>query len=179
MKKNKSKNAVIITERNGNSDEFIKKWLRSLTILHRGHWDAARHYSKVNLMLGMATVTLAAISGTTAFTQLQDQTEQSESVNLKIVIGLFALIAAAFGAIQSFLRPSELAAQHKQAAQKFGKLRREIEMSLHFGLPTEYEKKNNLLTDFRKRWEAADEESLPVPNKIYHHVEAEYDSKSK
>ena len=155
---------------------YIEKWRRSLTILNRGHWDAARYYEKVNLGLGMATAITAAISGTTAFTQIQDQANQNEHyVWLQIAIGIFAITAASLSAIQAFVRPSEQAARHKQAGQKFGKLRREIELHLNLGLPSEHKERETLLTEFRERWDAVDEESLPVPKKIYDKVEKEYD----
>jgi len=163
----------------GHSDDYIKQWRRSLTILHRAHWDAARFYEKVNLGLGIATAIAAAISGTTAFTQIQNQAEQGGlNIWLQVGVGIFALTAAALGATQAFVRPSELAARHKQAAQKFGKLRREIELHLNLGLPTGHEKREQLLTDFRLRWDAVDEESLPLPKRIYDNVEAEYERKS-
>jgi hypothetical protein len=163
----------------GHSDDYIQQWRRSLTILHRGHWDAARFYEKVNLGLGLATAIAAAISGTTAFTQIQNQAEQGGlNIWLQVGVGIFALAAAALGATQAFVRPSELAARHKQAAQKFGKLRREIELHLNLGLPTGHDKREQLLTDFRTRWDAVDEESLPLPKRIYDNVEAEYESKS-
>ncbi len=159
----------------GHSDEYIQQWRRSLTILHRSHWDAARFYESVNLGLGIATAIAAAISGTTAFTQIQNQAEQGGlNIWLQVGVGIFALTAAALGATQAFVRPSELAARHKQAAQKFGKLRREIELHLNLGLPEVHEELEQLLTDFRLRWDAVDEESLPIPKRIYDKVEAEY-----
>ena len=156
-------------------DDYIKSWLRSLTILHRGHWDAARYYDKVNLGLGLATAIAAAISGTTAFTQLQSQAEEGTlNTWLQVGIGIFALLAASLGAAQAFMRPSELSARHKLAGQKYGKLRREIELAFYLGLPEQQEIKEKFLTEFREKWEAADEESLPVPEKIYKSVEADY-----
>lgn len=152
-------------------DDYIKKWLRSLEILHHGHWDASRYYDGINLGLGIATTVTATISGTTAFAQIQQQVEQVElNTMIQVGIGIFALIAAALGAVQSFVRPSELASRHKQAAQKYGTLRREIELQLQLGLPIEHE----FLTDFRLRWGAVDEETLPVPQRIYDRTEKEY-----
>lgn len=174
----KAVSSTVTTDALTDVDSYIKKWLRSLTILNRGHWDAARYYEKVNLGLGMATAITAAISGTAAFTQIQDQVDQNTlNVWLQIAVGIFAIAAASLSAIQAFVRPSEQAARHKQAGQKFGKLRREIELLLNLGLPIEHEARETLLTDFRVRWDAADEESLPLPKKVYDKVEKEYDKK--
>lgn len=161
------------------NEDYIKSWLRSLTVLHRGHWDAARYYDKVNLGLGLATAISAAISGTTAFTQLQSQAEEGNlNLWLQVGIGIFALVAASLGAAQAFMRPSELSARHKVAGQKYGKLRREIELAFYLGLPAQHEEKETFLTEFRLKWEAADEESLPVPERIYNLVEADYEKRT-
>jgi|GEM_PF-2382946 len=174
MKSSTTDNPVS-TGSTGHEDDYVKKWLRSLEILHHGHWDAARYYDRVNLGLGIATTVTATISGTTAFGQIQQQTEQV-GINtwIQVGIGIFALIAAALGAVQSFVRPSELASRHKQAAQKYGTLRREIELQLQLKLPTGHQAREEFLTDFRLRWGAVDEETLPVPQSIYDKTEKEY-----
>jgi hypothetical protein len=151
--------------------DHVKDWLRRLTILHRAHWDAARYYDKVNLVLGISTVVLAAISGTTAFTQLQKKADEGGAVLwLQIGVGVFAMAAAVLGAVQAFYRSGELAARHKQAAQKFGKLRRELDQHFTLGLPTDMAKRDQMLTDFRQRWDIIDEESPAVPKKFYDKV---------
>ncbi|MGE5447602.1 MAG: SLATT domain-containing protein [Bacteroidales bacterium] len=161
----------------GNKDDYIKKWLRSLTILHRGHWDAARYYEKVNILLGLAIAISATFSGTSAFSQLQQAGQGRLNVWLQIAVGFFALIAAAFGALQAAIRPSELAVHHKKAAQKFGKLRREIELHLSLGLPLGHQKQEVLLTEFRSKWDTVDEESLPLPKRFYDNAVATYNTK--
>jgi hypothetical protein len=129
-----NENSVITTE----YDLYVKSWARSLTILHHGHWDAARKYERINLILGLGTAITAAISGTTAFTQLQQQTGQGGiTIWIQILVGVFALTAAALGAAQAFVRPSEIAGRHKKAGQKYGTLRREIELQLYLGIPVE------------------------------------------
>ena len=150
------------------TDECVKRWLCSLTILHRGHWDAARHFERVDLALGVATALTATISGTTAFAQLGERAgQQGASLWSQVLVGVFGILAAALAALQTFFRSSELAARHKQAAVKFGQLRRELEETRALGLPTECEKCAQVLTAFRQRWNAVDDESPPVPHRIY------------
>jgi hypothetical protein len=159
----------------GNSEKYMKDWLCSLTVLHRGHWNASRHYENINLRLGIATTISAAISGTTAFTQIQQQADHGTlNTWLQIRVGLFALIAAVLGAIQTYFRSSELSSRQKQAAQKFGKLRRELHQHLCIGLEENHEKLERQPTDFRKRWDTVDEESLPVPQGIYQKAKERY-----
>ena len=156
-------------------DKYLKSWLRSLTILHHGHWDAARKYERINLRLGLGIAITGAISGTTAFTQLQQQTEQGGlTIWMQIIVGIFAFTAAALGAAQAFMRPSEIAGRHKKAGQKYGTLRREIELHLYLETFADPTKREPLLLDFNARWDAVDEESLPVPQRIYDRTEADY-----
>ena len=156
-------------------DKYLKSWLRSLTILHHGHWDAARKYERINLRLGLGIAITGAISGTTAFTQLQQQTEQGGlTIWMQIIVGIFAFTAAALGAAQAFMRPSEIAGRHKKAGQKYGTLRREIELNLYLETFADPKNREPLLKDFNARWGAVDEESLPVPQRIYDRTEAEY-----
>jgi hypothetical protein len=170
---------IITPVSTGTEDDYIKTWLRSLTILHRGHWDAARHYEKVNLSLGIAVAISAAISGTTAFSQLQQQADQGGlHIGLQVVVGIFAFAAAALGGVQAFVRPSEISGRHKQAGQKYGKLRRELELHLNLGLPQVLKDREVLLTDFRTRMDSVDEESLPLPKRIYDKVETEFEKKA-
>jgi len=44
-----NENLVISTEQD---DNYVKGWARSLTILHHGHWYAARKYERIYLRLG-------------------------------------------------------------------------------------------------------------------------------
>jgi hypothetical protein len=161
-----------------NHEVFIKKWHLSLSILHQGHWDAARKYESMNMTLGILTAIAATLSGTTAFAQLKDRAGFSGfNVWLQIAVGTLALVAAALGAVQAFVRPSELAARHKQAAQKYGQLRRKLEVHLEEGQPAEHDKREEILNGLRSDWDKVDEECLPVPKKIYDNAETRFESK--
>lgn len=178
VSKNLSEGKVIVPGGTEKEDDYIKTWLRSLTILHRGHWDAARYYEKVNLSLGIAVAISAAISGTTAFSQLQQQADQGAlHIGLQIVVGVFAFAAAALGGVQAFVRPSEISGKHKQAGQNYGKLRRELELHLDTGLPQDPLERKTLLTGFRENMDSVDKESLPLPKRIYDKAESQFDQK--
>jgi hypothetical protein len=69
--------------------------------------------------------------------------------------------------------------QHKQTAQKFGQLRRELEENLDLGLPGGREEREQLLTSFRNRWNAVDDESRPIPQRIYKKTKADIRKRKK
>jgi hypothetical protein len=153
----------------------MSDWIRSLTILHRGHWEAARFFDMVNLLLGIGTTITAAASGTAVFTQLSGQMEKQQvSLGVQIAIGAFSFLAAAMAALQAFFKSSELAARHKQWGVKFGQLRRELEQYRSTGLSDHVQKATELLSDFRKRWDAVEDEALPLPQWIFKREESKF-----
>jgi len=156
------------------SNHCAKDWLRSLMILHRGHWNAARIFDRVNLLLGIIATVMAAISGATAFSKFG---ELVTSVWSQLVISLFGLMAAAIVAVQTFFRSSELASRHKQAAVKFGQLRRELEESFDLGLPANFDARKEFLTSFRERWKVVDDKSPSIPDRIYQKAKTETEKK--
>ena len=147
-------------------DRYVQEWLVSLRILHRGHWNASRWYEQLNLWLGVGTAVCAAISGTSAFAM-------STGNASAFIAGALGLVAAILAALQTSLRASESAARHKQAAIRFGQLRRQLEEYLTVGWPHRTEEGETLLTAFRSAWAAADDESPPVPRRFYEQAKRE------
>lgn len=151
-------------------DDVVRGWRRMLQTLHRGHWDAARRYERIYLAVGIAATLAAAATGTAAFTQLASQVEQSPALWLQIVVGAIAIATAALTALQTFMRSADLAVRHKQAALKYGRLRRQLEEQLALGLPAERGEREKILSPLRAAWDAADDESPPVPQDIYRRI---------
>jgi hypothetical protein len=141
-------------------DHYVQDWLVSLKILHRGHWNASRWYEQLNLGLGVGTAVCAAISGTSAFTAFTGSAAA-------VVAGGLGLSAAILAALQTSLRAAESATRHKQAGVKFGQLRRELEEYLTVGLPQATAERAAQLTALRERWNAADDESPPMPKRFF------------
>ena len=141
-------------------NEMLRSWLASLTILHRAHWQAARHYEGRNLWLGMMATVCAAVSGTTVFATL----ESLPSVGVRIAIGAFGVLAAVLSSLQTFFRSAELTERHKAAAIKYSALRRDLEQDLALG--TGNATAPAVFDEFRSRWDALDSEEPAVPNGI-------------
>ncbi len=148
----------------------FEQWHQGLRIFHRAHSRAAVLFERRNLAIGLPTVLLTAISGTTAFTTLASEVDQPV---VKIMTGIMSITAAVLAALQTFLRYSELAEKHKAAAQNYGMLRRELEEVLvqcnstspHSAPP------QGFMRDFRMRWDSADKEAPNLPQRIYNQAE--------
>lgn len=153
-----------------NHQDTFEQWQRALRIFHRAHSRAATLFEQRNIALGLPTVILTAIAGTTVFATI----EASPAPWVKVLIGIMSLAAAVLAALQTFLRYAELAERHKAAAQKYGILRRELEEAMAHAaaathpapLPPAF------TTSFRERWAELEMQSPNLPQKIYDQSEA-------
>ncbi len=142
---------------------IASQWLRSLVILHRGHWEAARRYDRWRIVLGIVTAVTAGISGASVVTELATR---SGSPAVQIAIGILSVMTAALAAVQSFVKTSEFGARHKAAGVKFGQLRRELQQYSELGVPSGKSLRQTL-EEFDGRWKAVEEEALPLPKWAY------------
>lgn len=148
--------------------QTLEQWHHGLRIFHRTHSRAATSYERRNIALGLPTVILTTMAGTTVFTTISSSPEQW----VKILTGVMSMSAAVLAALQTFLRYSELAERHRTAAQSYGVLRRELEEVLAqttsnppVPVPSDFMK------SFRARWDAVDSASPNLPQRIYDAVE--------
>lgn len=149
-------------------DTVLQQWYKGIRILHRAHYEAARQFEVRNLYLGVPIIILTAASGTSILATLGVETD----VKAKIIIGGLSIVASILASLQTFLRYSEMAEKHKTVATKYGILRRELD-ELILIPPKGKSLKPEFITDFRKRWDAIDEESPSIPDKIRERITAE------
>ncbi len=97
--------------------------LCDLSVLHSAHWKAAKKYSLLARALGVSVVIVTAVIGTGIYA-----TAEGASNGWRIFAGFLALLAAVLAAAQTSLAYDVLAANHKEAAAKWGKLRRCAEL---------------------------------------------------
>jgi hypothetical protein len=102
---------------------LLGSWWRRARESQTAHYRTARSLSQLNYRLGIPTVILSAIVGTSIFASL----DEAPSISTKILLGIVSLGTAALSAIQTFLRSAERGEKHRAAGAAFGALRREIE----------------------------------------------------
>src|SRR5436190_1807437 len=85
--------------------------------------DTSRSVGRRRYRQAMRRERLTAAVGTTVFSSIAS----SPQLWVKILTGIMSMAAAVLAALQTFLKYSERAAQHKAAAQNYGMLRREYE----------------------------------------------------
>ena len=148
--------------------EMLDHWHTGLRILHRGHFEAAKFYSRRNLWFGVPTIIFSTAIGTTVIGSL----EHSDDPYTRVLIGMMGIIAAVLASLQTFLNYAGRSEQHKAAGVKYGTLRREIEECLANCSPT-CPCPNDFCTNIRKRWDVIDMQSPTVPESIFMKAEKE------
>lgn len=143
-------------------EQVLAAWLRRAAISLDAHYNAARHYSRRNLWIGVPAVLFSAIVGTTVFATL----EKDVSTVARLVVALFSISAAVLGALQTFLGFSERAEKHKASGARYGAISREVEQVLT--IPPEQLNSNSEVIDaIRHKMDSAAEEAPGLPDHIW------------
>jgi len=152
-------------------EKLIEQWYNGIRIFHIAHHLAASHYSRMHLMLGIPVVILTTVVGATVFSTLEVGTH----IIIKVIIGIFSVAAAIISALQTFLKYSELAEKHKNAAAKYGALRRELdEIKLTINNISDFKEVSK---DFRSRWDCVVSETPTIPQNIHDKAAKNFPSK--
>ena len=142
---------------------LIDQWRRGLRISHRAHYEAAKFYYRMHLVLSLPAVLIAALLSTTVFAQLQDSTVTW----VRTAMAVLSVLTVILSSLQAALRFAERSERHKTAAVQLGEVRRELEQQLVFEHRDEA-----VIEKLRKKWDAADRQAPTIPSKIYNRVAA-------
>lgn len=129
------------------TDEEIKllqNWARETKTIYRAHYGSAIRAQRLSLKLGIPTVILSAVVGTSVFATI----DQNPSVYLQIAVGTISLAVTVLASLQTFLRLSERAERHQATAAGFAALNR-----LAVNLLASTSEVDGWMTSFRERWD--------------------------
>lgn len=147
---------------NMNTEDLLKQWLVGIRIAHIQQYLASNHSEKMHKRLGIPTVLLGTVVGTSVFASL----DANPLAWVKIAIGLLSVASAVLAALQTFMGYTEKCADHKAAAIRYGKLRRELEQYMATHQPGDASTEAFLL-DFRERWNETDS-TAPTTSQRFH-----------
>jgi hypothetical protein len=103
---------------------LILEWIRRARDSQIRHYTLADQLTGRGRRLGLAVIGITAVTGTSAFLSL---VATAVSPQMRIVVGLTSLSAALLASLQTFLRYSERAEQHRRAGARYGAVRRRLE----------------------------------------------------
>jgi hypothetical protein len=160
--------------------ELIGHWRLRVHRMQIAHYDSEALFSRRHLWLGLPVILLSTIVGTSVFSTLQKTELPVDGVDLRILVGLLSVAAAALAGLQTFLRYAERAEKHRVAGARFASLKTKIELisCLPPGNPNELEK---ALSQFQHSWTQLSEETPAIPPRIWRKVEHRmpYDEQAK
>jgi hypothetical protein len=155
-------------QRTDDRHSLVGQWLNGLRIQHIAQSRAAARCERRNRIQGTLVVILTTLVGTSIFATL----ERTPATGWRVLAGLVSAAAAVLAALQTFLRYGELAELHKTAAQRYGRLRRELEQHATSS-PLDPHDVDVYLTTLRERWDELDETSPATPSEVYRQARAE------
>ncbi len=135
------------------------EWSQRVAAVAHGHYRAALRYSTFQQWLGLPTVLLTTIVGTSVFATIQHRPE----VMWQIIIGLMSIAAAVFSALQSFLNYNAKAEQHRSAGARYNAVGRELEQLLS-------QNDMSSLTEIRKKIDLLADESPHIPDAVQQEI---------
>jgi hypothetical protein len=140
---------------NADIKRLLKNWHNEINILIQAHYETAIKKKRMNYVVGIPLIMLEIIIASyMIFTITQDP-----SIKLKMIVGALVILAAILAALQTFLKYSEQAEDHRNAQARFRNLMISIDQVL--ALPP---KEEHALVEwcdkFRERW---NEVSIDAP----------------
>jgi hypothetical protein len=138
---------------------MLENWYHRVRESQLSHYEAANIFESMNYWLGIPSIILSTILGTSIFATLG----KSVDIIVQILFGLVSVIAAVLTGLQTFLRFSERSEKHRTIAARYGSLRRQIEelLSLEDSITKE------VITPLRESIDRLAEEAPNIPERIW------------
>lgn len=129
------------------------------------HYLAAEIYSRRHLTLGIPVTISTSIVATSIFATL---TQQTQIFWLSLGTGALSICAAVLSGLQTFLRYSDLAGEHRSAAVSYESLRRTLDLFiLEFRDNKKRDDALKRLTEIAARLDSIAEAAPTLPDSIY------------
>lgn len=122
-------------------------------MIYWAHYDSAKTLERRHLWLGVPSVVLSGIAGTSIFAAIT----KTPAIWAQVLVGLATISAAILASLQTFLRLSERAEKHRIAGARFAALHREADQFMVV-VPATEEELRAWMTSFREKWDALSEE---------------------
>lgn len=142
---------------------LLQTWRHDLNILMRSHYSRSISIRRMNYLLGIPVILISmAIASYIFFT-----INHNPDFWVKMIAGMLLLLSAILTSLQTFLKYSEQAENHRNASARYQSLHHSVDQLLAFPAKDE----SSLFTwcdKLRDRW---DELNLEVPNVAREEIE--------
>jgi hypothetical protein len=152
--------------------KLLADWGHRANAAQHAHYFLAARLKRSNLWLGIPTVVLSAVVGTSLFATLA-QEGGSFPLTLRVVIGTLSVLAAVLAALQTFLRFSERSEKHVVAGDWYAAIARHIDELLAFPSERRGDPKD-VLDTIRKEMNKASQSYPEMGESIWHAMAKAY-----
>ncbi len=161
------------TRRPWTDDELslLSGWLARVAAGQHAHYLAAGRLRRYNLFLGIPTIVLTTIVGTSLFATLSSANNRVAAW-VRLTIGMISILAAVLAAIQTFLRFADRAEHHDVAADWFSAVRRDMEQVKATRSSTA--DPDSALTAYRKEINRIVQHAPEIGERLWHRIASDY-----
>ena len=115
---------------------LLEKWYNEVELLEKAHYWSATYSRMYNYFLGIPLVIITTFTASDIFVKLSKFVEANDILTkgmyaLAWIVIPLSLLSPILAGLQTFLRFPERAMQHREAAIKFGVLKKEIELIMN------------------------------------------------
>lgn len=143
---------------------LLTQWRTRSQYAQYCHFAAANHLRKLHYYLGIPSIFLSTLVGTSIFATLE-QHDANKWVH--IAVGLISVLAAGLSTLQTFLRFEERAEHHRTAGTQYSKLGRIMEQFYLLYHSYEVMELHRLISEIREQLDDLDKNSPEIPQHIW------------
>ena len=103
--------------------QTLESWSGRARREAEAHRRACRRLERLNYHIGIPTVVISSLVATSVFASLNENV----SMPIKLAVGFISVAAAILSGVQTFVRPSVRAEQHRTAQIELDRIVRDIE----------------------------------------------------
>lgn len=148
--------------------QLLKSWRDELGAMTRTHYLLSAKIRLLNYVLGIPTIVIAVLVASYIFFTIN----QDVKLWVKMLFGLFALLMAILASLQTFLKYSEQAENHRNASARYQALFNGIDQLLVIP-PKDEAALGEWCDKLRERWDELNLEASSIASKFKLESEAE------
>lgn len=144
--------------------QLLSQWRIRAQYAQYCHFAATNHLRKLHYHLGIPSIFLSTLVGTSIFATLE---QHDGNKWMHIIVGLVSVCAAGLSTIQTFLRFEERAERHRTAATQYARLGRMMEQFYLLYHDYEIVELHRLISEIREQLDDLDKNSPEIPQHIW------------
>ncbi|HSD48490.1 MAG TPA: SLATT domain-containing protein [Actinomycetota bacterium] len=146
--------------------KLLSEWGHRAAAAQHAHYVLAARLRRSNLWLGIPTVVISAVVGTSLFATLAQEGADIPNA-LRAIVGTLSVLAAILAALQTFLRFAERSERHVVAGDWYAAIARRID-ELAVMPPEQRGDPREVLDGIRKELNKASQSYPEIGEKLWH-----------